>query len=110
MSRYFMASSFAGRPFHPDDERAGRNRQAPVCAPAALLPWAARRMLETTLRPRPPYSLALSARGPDATRRVRDGVLSLAFEAGGEPARALVWQRVDGSLGVVLDGPPEEGL
>jgi 3-methyladenine DNA glycosylase/8-oxoguanine DNA glycosylase len=46
-------------------------------------------ILETELRPRPPYSLALSARlKSDATRAFRDGVLTTVFEAGGEPALA----------------------
>jgi 3-methyladenine DNA glycosylase/8-oxoguanine DNA glycosylase len=60
--------------------------------------------LETTLRPRPPYSLALSARAAgDATRAFRDGVLTLVFEAGGAPALARVRQRPDGTLAVRLE-------
>jgi 3-methyladenine DNA glycosylase/8-oxoguanine DNA glycosylase len=60
---------------------------------------------ETTIVPRGPYSLALSARlGGDPTRRFRDGVLTLALEAGGEPAKARVRQRPDGSLAVAVDG------
>ena len=48
---------------------------------------------ETALRPRPPYSLALSARmKSDATRYFRDGVLTIAVEAGGAPALARVRQ------------------
>jgi 3-methyladenine DNA glycosylase/8-oxoguanine DNA glycosylase len=68
--------------------------------------------LETTLVPRPPYSLALSARlRSDPTRRFRDGVLTLALEAGGEPALARVRQRPDGSLAVAVEGSaPEEAL
>ena len=68
--------------------------------------------LETTVLPRPPYSLALSARlRSDPTRRFRDGVLTLALEAGGEPALARVRQRPDGSLAVVVEGnAPEEAL
>jgi 3-methyladenine DNA glycosylase/8-oxoguanine DNA glycosylase len=62
--------------------------------------------LETTIVPRPPYSLALSARmKSDATRFLRDGVLTLVFEAEGEPALARAWQRPDASLAVVIDGP-----
>src|ERR671922_1946263 len=54
---------------------------------------------ETLLKPRPPYSLALSARmKSDATRFLRDGVLTLAFEAGGKPALARVRQLPDGPL------------
>ena len=62
-------------------------------------------LLETTIRPRAPYSLALSARlGGDPTRRLRDGVFTVAFEAGGGPALARVRQRPDGSLAVALGG------
>ena len=68
--------------------------------------------LETTIVPRPPYSLALSARlRSDPTRRFRDGVLTLALEAGGEPALARVRQRPDGSLAVAVEGSAlEEAL
>ena len=68
--------------------------------------------LETTVLPRPPYSLALSARlRSDPTRRFRDGVLTLALEAGGQPALARVRQRPDGSLAVAVEGnAPEEAL
>ncbi|MGH3042328.1 MAG: DNA-3-methyladenine glycosylase family protein [Gaiellaceae bacterium] len=65
--------------------------------------------LETTVVPRPPFSLALSARlRSDPTRRFRDGVLTLALEAGGEPALARVRQRPDGSLAVVVEGNASE--
>jgi 3-methyladenine DNA glycosylase/8-oxoguanine DNA glycosylase len=61
--------------------------------------------LETTIHPRPPYSLALSARmRSDATRFLRDGVLTLVFEADEEPALARVRQRKDGSLPVSVEG------
>ncbi len=61
-------------------------------------------LLETTIAPRAPYSLALSARlGGDPTRRLRDGVFTVAFEAGGGPALARVCQRPDGSLAVALE-------
>jgi 3-methyladenine DNA glycosylase/8-oxoguanine DNA glycosylase len=68
--------------------------------------------LETTIVPRPPYSLALSARlRSDTTRRFRDGVLTMALEAGGGPALARVRQRPDGSLAVTVEGAePEEAL
>jgi DNA-3-methyladenine glycosylase II len=50
-------------------------------------------MVAADLRPRGPYSLALSARGSsDATRRFRDGVLNANLPAG----RAVAWQRPDG--------------
>jgi 3-methyladenine DNA glycosylase/8-oxoguanine DNA glycosylase len=67
---------------------------------------------ETTIVPRPPYSLALSARlRSDTTRRFRDGVLTVALEAGGAPALARVRQRPDGSLAVALQGAdPEQAL
>lgn len=59
---------------------------------------------ETTIHPRPPYSLALSARmKSDATRFFRDGVLTVALEAGGAPALARVRQRADGSLTVAIE-------
>ena len=69
-------------------------------------------VLETTLVPRPPYSLALSARArSDATRAFRDGVLTVVFEAGAEPALARVHQRADGTLAVRIDGArPDEAL
>lgn len=68
--------------------------------------------LETTIVPRPPYSLALSARlAGDATRRFRDGVLAVALEAEGGPVLARVHQRPDGSLAVLVDGAkPEAAL
>lgn len=60
---------------------------------------------EAIVVPRPPYSLALSARmRSDATRHFRDGVLTLALEAGGGPALARVRQRGDGSLAVAIEG------
>jgi 3-methyladenine DNA glycosylase/8-oxoguanine DNA glycosylase len=60
--------------------------------------------LETTLRPRGPYSLAQSARhASDRTRRFRDGLLTCVFEAGGEPALARVWQVPSGELRVRLE-------
>jgi 3-methyladenine DNA glycosylase/8-oxoguanine DNA glycosylase len=62
-------------------------------------------VVETTLRPRPPYSLELSARkASDSTRFLRDGVLTLVLEAGGAPALARVWQRGDGTLAVRVEG------
>ncbi|HXV34844.1 MAG TPA: hypothetical protein VD769_12605, partial [Gaiellaceae bacterium] len=69
-------------------------------------------LLETTIAPRPPYSLALSARlRSDVTRRFRDGVLTVAFEAGGAPALARVRQRPDGSLAAAIESAePEEAL
>jgi 3-methyladenine DNA glycosylase/8-oxoguanine DNA glycosylase len=68
--------------------------------------------LEATIVPRPPYSLALSARmKSDATRFFRDGVLTLVFETDREPALARVRQRPDASLAVSIDGSdPSQSL
>jgi 3-methyladenine DNA glycosylase/8-oxoguanine DNA glycosylase len=68
--------------------------------------------LETTLVPRPPYSLALSARmASDATRRFRDGVLTVALDLEGRPALGRAHQRPDGVLAVVVEGEePEAAL
>jgi len=68
--------------------------------------------LETTIVPRPPYSLALSARmRSDSTRRLRDGLLTVALEADSRPALARVRQRPDGTLAVRIDGElPEAAL
>jgi 3-methyladenine DNA glycosylase/8-oxoguanine DNA glycosylase len=58
-------------------------------------------MVAADLRPRGPYSLALSARGSsDATRRFRDGVLNANLPAG----RAVAWQRPDGIVCVRATG------
>ena len=52
-------------------------------------------MVELDVRPRGPYSLALSSRlGGDATRRMREGVVIARF--GGGVARA--WQSPDGTV------------
>jgi len=60
--------------------------------------------LETTIAPVQPYSLALSARmKSDATRFLRDGVLTVAYEAGGTPALARVTQKPDGKLDASID-------
>ena len=68
--------------------------------------------LETTLRPHGPYSLADSARhAGDRTRVFRDGVLTCAFETGGEAAVARVWQRRNGEVEVRLEaGDPAAAL
>ncbi len=62
------------------------------------------------LRPRGPYSLRLSARhGSDATRLVRDGVVSATLAvSSGELEWARAWQRPDGL--VCLAGTSEEGI
>lgn len=62
-------------------------------------------ILEATIAPRPPYSLALSARmRSDATRKFLDGILTMALEAEGRPAVARVRQGPDGSLAAVIEG------
>jgi 3-methyladenine DNA glycosylase/8-oxoguanine DNA glycosylase len=62
-------------------------------------------MVAADLRPRGPYSLALSARlMGDATRTFRDGVLDAALPAG----RGVAWQRPDGI--VCLRASGEEAL
>jgi DNA-3-methyladenine glycosylase II len=62
--------------------------------------------VETTIVPRPPYSLAESARHrTDPTRRFGAGVLALAFELDGAPVSARVRQRGDGTLEARIDGP-----
>jgi 3-methyladenine DNA glycosylase/8-oxoguanine DNA glycosylase len=68
--------------------------------------------LETTIAPVQPYSLTLSARmKSDATRFLRDGVLTMALEAGGAPALARVAQKPDGALDVWIDSAaPKEAL
>jgi 3-methyladenine DNA glycosylase/8-oxoguanine DNA glycosylase len=64
--------------------------------------------LETTIVPREPYSLALSARmRSDATRFLRDGVLTLVLEVDERPALARVRQRPDRSLAVSIEGGAE---
>jgi 3-methyladenine DNA glycosylase/8-oxoguanine DNA glycosylase len=68
--------------------------------------------LETTIAPVRPYSLALSARmRSDATRFLHDGVLTLVYEAGGEPALARVSQSPDGLLHTRIESrEPEQAL
>jgi DNA-3-methyladenine glycosylase II len=61
--------------------------------------------LEKTIAPRKPYSLALSARmKSDATRYLRGGVLTMAFDGDDGPVVSQVRQRPDGSLAVRLEG------
>jgi 3-methyladenine DNA glycosylase/8-oxoguanine DNA glycosylase len=68
-------------------------------------------VLEATIEPRRPYSLALSARmKSDATRYFRNGVLTVALSTP-EPAVGRIAQRPDGSLDVRLEGGrPKEAL
>jgi len=68
--------------------------------------------LETTIAPVQPYSLALSARmRSDATRFFRDGILTLVYEAGGEPALGRVAQKPNGQLDAWIESAePDEAL
>ena len=53
------------------------------------------------MRPCGPYSLRLSARhGSDATRIVRDGVLTATIPCAGGLEQARAWQRPDGALSI----------
>jgi 3-methyladenine DNA glycosylase/8-oxoguanine DNA glycosylase len=62
-------------------------------------------LLEGTIVPRGPYSLALSARmKSDATRYLRSGVLTMAFAGESGPVIGRVRQRPDGSLAFRLEG------
>ncbi|MFQ5426726.1 MAG: DNA-3-methyladenine glycosylase family protein [Gaiellales bacterium] len=64
------------------------------------------RPIETTLAARGPYDLRHVAAGSgDATRRFRDGTLTMAFETPGGSATASVAQRRDGRLRLRLEGP-----
>lgn len=61
------------------------------------------------VHPRGPYSLALTARHVgDATRRMRDGVLTALVRADGRLETVAAAQRPDGTI--VLAGDSEEGL
>ena len=55
--------------------------------------------VEIRVSPRGPYSLALSARlAGDATRRVRDGIVTGLLEVDGAPELAHAWQSPDGAV------------
>ena len=65
--------------------------------------------LEASLRPRGPYSLALTARrAGDATRRFHDGVLDAALPTSSGIERVRAWQRPDGT--VCIRAASAEGL
>jgi 3-methyladenine DNA glycosylase/8-oxoguanine DNA glycosylase len=68
--------------------------------------------LEATIAPVQPYSLGLSARmKSDATRFLRDRVLTVAYEVGRTPALARVSQKPDGKLEAWIDSDePAEAL
>ncbi|HYX87369.1 MAG TPA: hypothetical protein VE777_20555 [Gaiellales bacterium] len=68
-------------------------------------------MIEAELNPPSPYALAHAAGGRDPTRRLAGGVLDVALRTPAGPARARVWQRAGGRLGVRLEAPdPAEAL
>ena len=61
------------------------------------------------LSPRGPYSLARSARSPDATRRMDErGLLTAVVRTEAGPTIALAWQRADGC--VVVRAAHEEAV
>jgi 3-methyladenine DNA glycosylase/8-oxoguanine DNA glycosylase len=66
-------------------------------------------VIADVVRPRGPYSFRLSARhGSDATRIVRDGVLTATLTCSGGLEQARAWQRPDGA--VLIEAASEEGL
>lgn len=65
-------------------------------------------MIELELTPPRPYRLADAVGGRDPTRRSGGGVLELALPTAAGPARARVWQRLDGTVGVRLDADDAE--
>ena len=66
-------------------------------------------MVEDVVRPAGPYSLRLSARhGSDATRVVREGVLTATIPCAGGLEQARAWQRPDGA--VCVQAASEESL
>jgi 3-methyladenine DNA glycosylase/8-oxoguanine DNA glycosylase len=66
-------------------------------------------MVEALVKPRGPYSLALTARGSsDATRTFRDGMLTAVLEVDGRLEEAVAAQARDGR--VFLRAGSEEGL
>lgn len=66
-------------------------------------------LVERLIRPRGPYSLRLTCRhAGDATRRMRDGVLTCALPIDGRLEHASAGQLADGRI--LLRGESEEGL
>ena len=66
-------------------------------------------VITAEIRPRGPYSLPFSGRhASDATRMMRDGVLTATLHAGGRVEQARAWQRPDGVVRV--DALSEAGL
>jgi len=57
--------------------------------------------LSLSLKPRGPFSLALSARlASDATRTFRDGCFTALFDVGGRPELTRAWQTPDGAVSI----------
>ena len=66
-------------------------------------------MIEDVVRPAGPYSLRLSARfASDATRVMRDGVLTATIPCAGGLEQARAWQRPDGAI--CVQAASEEGI
>jgi DNA-3-methyladenine glycosylase II len=66
-------------------------------------------VINAEIRPRGPYSFRLSARhGGDATRTVRDGVITMTVHGASRLEQARAWQRADGV--VCVQAASEEGL
>jgi 3-methyladenine DNA glycosylase/8-oxoguanine DNA glycosylase len=60
--------------------------------------------VELAVRPRGPYSLALSARlSSDATRTFREGLLTAVLAVDGRPELTRAWQAVDGTVTIHAD-------
>jgi AraC family transcriptional regulator of adaptative response / DNA-3-methyladenine glycosylase II len=65
--------------------------------------------VEASLRPRGPYSLALTARrAGDSTRTFRDGVVEASIQASGRLERVRAWQQPDGV--VLISAETDEGI
>jgi 3-methyladenine DNA glycosylase/8-oxoguanine DNA glycosylase len=62
--------------------------------------------LELAVRPRGPYSLALSARlASDATRTFREGLFTALLAVEGQPELARAWQAPDGTVTIRAESP-----
>jgi 3-methyladenine DNA glycosylase/8-oxoguanine DNA glycosylase len=62
--------------------------------------------VDLAVKPRGPYSLALSARfSSDATRTFRDGLFTAVFDVDGTAELARAWQSPDGTLSIRADSP-----
>ena len=94
-----------GARVRPPRARAARRDRGGTRARVAARPVT----VETAVRPRGPYVLALSCRLiGDATRTMQDGRVTAAVEGADGPELAQAWQRPDGL--VVLRAASEQGL